>query len=178
MKRSECEAIIDVLENLLKEEKRGKQFFRDAAKSVTSIPARQLLEKLVMAETEHVEILLMEKEQIEAVKHKMVQDEIALQQVSYDAAEIPEFENPISEENSISIPILELFKEGNLNELLEKCSFDDIISMAKKVEVDNFKYLVAAAKKMFSRKAFEHLIKLANEEKEHFLWLQRLQKYA
>ncbi len=177
MKKSEYDAIIEVLENLLKEEKRGKQFYKDATKVVKPLPARKLMEQLFLAETEHVDVLLKEKEQAEMLKDSVVPDEISLPTTTFDFAEIAVFEDP-NESNKIEIPIFELFKSGDMDKLFEKCSVEDVFSLAKRIERDNFKYLVDAAKKMVTRPAYDRLIKLAHEEKEHFLWLQRLEKFS
>lgn len=79
MKSRECDAIIDVLDNLLKEKRLGWQCFKDAAKHVTAPDVSKLFEKLTLEETDHIEVLMKEKDRMEELKVKFDSDEYDLE---------------------------------------------------------------------------------------------------
>jgi rubrerythrin len=177
MKTKEYSAIAKILDNLLKEEQRGLRFFIDAAKYSVSASVKMLFEKLAAEEREHIEVLSAEKHKLEGMKGGLKKDDLQrMRSIEYDDKEIPLIIIDPDEDMEVDVPTLTLFRADDFNELFKDITIDKIYKLAMRVEFDNFKYLVDASKKMGTQDSRALLMKLAEQEKEHFKWIESHRK--
>jgi rubrerythrin len=177
MKTREFNAISTILDSLLKEEQRGQRFFADAAKYSDSISVKTLFEKLAAAEREHIDLLKVEIHKLEQLKGSLKRDDLQrFRSMEYDDKEIPLIIIDPDADVEVDMPTLSLFKVEDFKKLFEDITLDKIYTLAMRVEFDNFKYLIDASKKMVSQDSRALLLRLAQEEKDHFIWIENHRK--
>lgn len=167
-----------LLEELIREEKRGQRFYNDAAKYVEDGRVRRLFQHLAAEESQHVEILKKTWVQIEASEaDRKLRDSrygSKARVIEYAGTSHPVFivdDRPVKD---LKLPKFELFKAGDFKALLEEISLGTVLKFAMQIEYDNTQYIVKFMKFMRDRNNIELLKKMADEEKQHFLMLKEL----
>ncbi|MBN1552138.1 hypothetical protein JW979_11735 [bacterium] len=183
MNAEEFKFVIDLVEKLIKEEIRGQRFFSDASKYVRNPEAKALFNQLSIDENMHIEILEMEKKKLEDNMAKVSDQKLSLKQtagtktVEYNGEPMRVYDiSPLNADEKliqIEMPDLNLFKAEEFKELLENCSIKAIYKLAMRVEYDNFKYLVELSKTIPGHLAKRKILDIAENERDHFLELQR-----
>ncbi len=177
MKTREYNAISAIFKNLLKEEQRGFRFFSDAAKYCDDLHMKSLFEKLASAEVEHIDLLQAEMNRLQNMRDSLKEDHLLrTRTIEYADKEIPLIIIDPDDKSDIAVDAVTLFKVDEFKTLFEKLSMDGIYRLAMRIEFDNCKYLVEASHKMKSPDSRKILLKLAQEEKEHFLWIEAQRK--
>ncbi len=178
MKESEFNNLVKIIENLIQEETRGQRFFADAAAFVTDPRAKDLFHRLSLQEIEHRNKLESVRRNIVGNRSTLIDSGVRTRRIEYDGNEIPIFFVNAESETHIDPPALNLFKAEEFRKLLEHCTVREIIKLAMRIEFDNFGFLIEAAKARFDAAGRKILLALADEEKQHYLWLkQYLEEY-
>ncbi len=159
-----------ILEELIREEKRGRKFFNEASKFVEDKQIKKLFERLTADENQHVEYL----EILQAGLRKA--PSVRERQVDYDGGTVSLIDLSDMSIGYKDLPHLDLFKADEFSKLLEAVSIEEILKFAMKIEYDNAKYLQKCMEAAPMKHQKDLLKKLILEEKNHFIALQRLCK--
>lgn len=184
--RADIQFLLTLVDRMIREEVRGQRFFADAAQYVSHPEARRLFQHLSQEEGQHIEVLRAEKKQLEKALAQAAPEEkagdggderVRTSYLEFAGEQVPVFEvldqGEVEELIEIDLPRLELFRASDFEQLLADCTLRQILKLGMRVEYDNFQYLVELAKAARSREARAKVLKLAQDEKEHFLWLRR-----
>lgn len=161
----------ELLNNLIREEQRGRLFFREAAKVSTDNEIIELFEWLSAQEQNHLEILEKMKSQLgaELKKHEST--------VSIDGKLVKILDLSDMDFDKTELPRIDLFKNHDFVELLKAISVQAILKYAMRIEYENASYIKEFITRVQSKKIRNILVGLIQEEKEHFQVLQKkLQK--
>ncbi|GEM_PF-6020341 len=173
MKEPEFNNLVKIIENLIQEETRGQRFFADAAAFVKDPRAIELFQRLSLQEIEHREKLESVRRNIVRNRSTLIDSGVRTRRIEYDGGEIPIIFVHAESETRIDPPTLNLFKAEEFKKLLEHCTVREIIRLSMRIEFDNFGFLIEAAKARFDAAGRKIFLALADEEKQHYLWLKK-----
>ena len=161
----------ELLINLIREEQRGRLFFREAAKVSTDSEIIELFEWLSAQEQEHLEILEKMKSQLDAELKKHESP------IPIDGKLINILDLSDMDFDKTDLPRVDLFKNQDFVELLKAVSVQAILKYAMQIEYQNAAYIKEFITKVHSKKIRAILVGLIQDEKNHFQVLQKkLQK--
>ncbi len=161
----------ELLINLIREEQRGRLFFREAAKVSTDPEIIELFEWLSAQEQEHLEILEKMKSQM-VVELKKHDSSISVEGKLVKILDLSEMVF-----DKTDLPRIDLFKNQDFVELLKAISVQAILQYAMRIEYENALYIKEFITKVHSKKIRAILVGLIQDEKNHFQVLQKkLQK--
>jgi len=171
--KSAVDFLREMLDLLIREERRGQRFFAEAARFVSSSPARLLLETLAVEESYHLAVLEQEKRKVVAEgEGKEQPPQLLRQTIEYAGEELNIYTLDLPEQEDAPLPRFELFKPEDFQALLADATLPNILKLGMRLEVENFKFLVEVARQVQSEFTRKVLLGLANQEKQHFLWLR------
>jgi rubrerythrin len=146
--------LIELLKNLIREEKRGHLFFREAAKVSTDTKIIKLFEWLSEQERTHLEVLDALKSQVETEQMK-THREIAIDGQLVKILDLSDM--TIDKEQ---LPHVDLFQNQDFVELLKTISIQSILQYAMRIEYENAVYIKDFIKRVNSRKIRDILVGL------------------
>lgn len=162
--------LLEILDNLIREEKRGHQYFREAAIISSDPEVKRLFEKLSEDELEHLEILTKLREFREALR----QSQSSRKTIRMDGEIVNILDLSDMASQPADLPRIDLFNNREFAELFKSISPRAVVEYAMKIEYDNARYIKDFAQHIESRQHRELLIRLIEQEKQHFLALQQI----
>jgi rubrerythrin len=167
--KKEEKLLMLLLEDLIREEKRGSVFFKEAARVSTDSDVRKVFEWLSLEEQNHLDVLTKLKAELDMELSSGAKKSTV--QRNGRKVDVIDLSDMMMED--IDLPYLELFKNEDFVELFKNISVLSVIQYAMKVEYDNVHYIKEFLSFIKSKSMADILIRLINDEKQHFLVLEK-----
>ncbi len=168
--KKEEKLVMLLLDDLIQEEKRGGLFFKEAAKVSKDPKIIAVFEWLAQQELEHLDVLTGLKTVLE--KDIQTESQKVIQEIAGQPVDIIDLSDMIMDD--VDLPAFELFKNQDFVELFKQISVTSIIQYAMKIEYQNAQYIKDFMKHIQSKKYADLLIRLIDDEKQHFIALKKL----
>ena len=165
-----------LFDQLIREEKRGQRFFKDAATYADDPKVKRLFEHLSVEEEKHLSLLESMWKQIteDPKAYAEASPSTSAEMVEYAGNMQPVFVIDDTPMKNLKLPMFELFKADEFKKLLEQITIRSVLQFAMKLEYDNTKYIVGFMKHIKNKRSLTILKKMADEEKGHFIALKRI----
>ncbi len=162
--------LMELLDNLIREENRGHTYFKEAALVSKNADIKRLFERLSDEEQNHVEVLVKMRDTVSAETKKQAERKTIRMDGRF--VNILDLSEMMMEQ--IDLPRPDLFQNQAFAELFKNISVRAVLEYAMKIEFENARYIKEFFQHIQSRKNREVLLRLIQEEKEHFLSLQKM----
>lgn len=164
--------ILELLGNLIREENRGQRYFKEAGQISREPDVKKLFEKLAEDERNHLEVLTrMRASIVDGSRMTHRQKSIMVDGKAVNVLDLSDMAM-----DTTDLPQLDLFKNDEFADLFSSISIKSVLEYAMKIEYDNARYIKEFLQYIHSKKFRDILLQLIQEEKEHFIALQKIQR--